>query len=70
MHLTNGILFGTKVVCSGKKPWVLRKILKHIYAHGILRIFNTILYKTKFQNPQIFRRTHGLFPEQSTLLYR
>jgi hypothetical protein len=36
--------------------------------HGILRIFNTILYKNKFQNPQIFRRTHGLFPEQSAIV--
>jgi hypothetical protein len=36
--------------------------------HGILGIFNNILYKNKFQNPQIFRRTHGPFPEQSTLV--
>jgi hypothetical protein len=37
--------------------------------HGILRVFNTILYKKKFQNPQIFRRTISLFPEHSTLVY-
>jgi hypothetical protein len=36
--------------------------------HGILRIFNTILYKNKFQNAQIFCRTQGLFPEQTTLV--
>jgi hypothetical protein len=35
--------------------------------HGILRVFNTILYKNEFQNPQNFQQTIGLFPEQSTL---
>jgi hypothetical protein len=35
--------------------------------HGILGVFNTILYENKFQNPQIFYQTISLFPEQSTL---
>jgi hypothetical protein len=35
--------------------------------HGILHIFNTILYENEFQNPQIFQQTISLFPEQSTL---
>jgi hypothetical protein len=30
--------------------------------HGILRIFDSMLYKNKFQNPQILRRTHGPLP--------
>jgi hypothetical protein len=37
--------------------------------HWILRVFNTILYKNEFQNPQIFQQTISLFPEQSTLVY-
>jgi hypothetical protein len=38
--------------------------------HGILHVFNTILYENEFQNPQIFPTDHhvSLFPEQSTLL--
>jgi hypothetical protein len=36
--------------------------------HGILQVFNTILYKNEFQNPQIFQQTISLFPEQSTLV--
>jgi hypothetical protein len=36
--------------------------------HGILHVFNTILYENLFQNPQIFQQTISLFPEQSTLL--
>jgi hypothetical protein len=35
--------------------------------HGILRVFNTILYENEFQNPQIFQQTISLFPEHSTL---
>jgi hypothetical protein len=35
--------------------------------HGILRVFNTILYENEFQNPQIFQQTISLFHEQSTL---
>jgi hypothetical protein len=35
--------------------------------HGILHVFNTILYENKFQNPQNFQQTISLFPEQSTL---
>jgi hypothetical protein len=36
--------------------------------HGILHVFNTILYEYEFQNPQIFQQTISLFPEQSTLV--
>jgi hypothetical protein len=36
--------------------------------HGIIRVFNTILYENEFQNPQIFQQTISLFPEQSTLV--
>jgi hypothetical protein len=35
--------------------------------HGILRVFNSILYENEFQNPQIFQQTISLFPEHSTL---
>jgi hypothetical protein len=35
--------------------------------HGILGVFNSILYKNEIQNPQIFQQTISLFPEQSTL---
>jgi hypothetical protein len=35
--------------------------------HGILRVCNPILYKSEFQNPQIFQQTISLFPEHSTL---
>jgi hypothetical protein len=35
--------------------------------HGILHVFNTILYENEFQNPQIFQQTISLFPEHSTL---
>jgi hypothetical protein len=35
--------------------------------HGILGVFNNILYENEFQNPQIFQQTISLFPEQSTL---
>jgi hypothetical protein len=35
--------------------------------HGILHVFNTILYENEFQNPQIFQQTISLFPEQPTL---
>jgi hypothetical protein len=30
--------------------------------HGILRVFNTILYKIEFQSPPIFQQTISLFP--------
>jgi hypothetical protein len=36
--------------------------------HGILHVFNTILYENEFQNPQIFQQTINLFPEHSTLV--
>jgi hypothetical protein len=36
--------------------------------HGILGVFNTILYENEFQNPQIFQQTISLFPEHSTLV--
>jgi hypothetical protein len=36
--------------------------------HGILHVFNTILYENEFQNPQIFQQTISLFHEQSTLV--
>jgi hypothetical protein len=36
--------------------------------HGILHVFNTIIYKKEFQNPQIFQQTIRLFPKQSTLV--
>jgi hypothetical protein len=36
--------------------------------HGILRVFNTILYENEFQNPQMFQQTISLFPEHSTLI--
>jgi hypothetical protein len=35
--------------------------------HGILGVFNTILYENEFQNHQIFQQTISLLPEQSTL---
>jgi hypothetical protein len=35
--------------------------------HGILHVFNTILYENEFHNPQIFQQTISLFPEKSTL---
>jgi hypothetical protein len=28
--------------------------------HGILHVFNTILYENEFQNPQIFQQTIAL----------
>jgi hypothetical protein len=34
--------------------------------HGILGVFNTILYENEFQNPQIFQQTISLFPKHST----
>jgi hypothetical protein len=36
--------------------------------HGILGVFNTILYENEFQIPQIFQQTISPFPEQSTLV--
>jgi hypothetical protein len=36
--------------------------------HGILHVFNTILYENEIQNPQMFKQTISLFPEQSTLV--
>jgi hypothetical protein len=36
--------------------------------HGILHVFNTILYENEIQNPQIFQQTITLSPEQSTLI--
>jgi hypothetical protein len=37
--------------------------------HGILKVFNTILYENEFQNPQNFQQTFSPFPEHSTLEY-
>jgi hypothetical protein len=37
---------------------------------GIFHVFNTILFKNEFQNPQIFQQTISLFPEQSTIALR
>jgi hypothetical protein len=34
--------------------------------HGILKVFNPILYENEFQNPQI-QQTISRFPEHSTL---
>jgi hypothetical protein len=39
-----------------------------VVPHGILLVFNTILYENEFQNPQIFQQTISLFPEHSTLV--
>jgi hypothetical protein len=36
--------------------------------HGILRVLINLLDENVFQNPQIFRKTLRLFPEQSTLV--
>jgi hypothetical protein len=36
--------------------------------HGILGVFNTILYENEVQKPQIFQQTISLFPEQSALV--
>jgi hypothetical protein len=50
-----------------------RKIPPHIAAqlhgvpHGILRVFNTILYENEFQNHQIFHLHVRFSPERSTL---
>jgi hypothetical protein len=35
---------------------------------NLSRVFNTILYKSEFQDPQIFQQTISLFPEHSTLV--
>jgi hypothetical protein len=35
--------------------------------HEILRVFINLFDENVFQNPQIFRNTLRLFPEQSTL---
>jgi hypothetical protein len=35
--------------------------------HGILRVFNTILYENEFQNPQNFHLHVRFSPERSTL---
>jgi hypothetical protein len=35
--------------------------------HGILRVFNTILYKNEFQTPKLFPTQVSLSPEHSTL---
>jgi hypothetical protein len=39
----------------------------HGVPRGILHGVINVLDKNVFQNPQILRRTHGLFPEQTTL---
>jgi hypothetical protein len=41
-----------------------------VVLHGIIRVFNTILYENEFQNPQIFQQTISLFLEYSTLASR
>jgi hypothetical protein len=45
-----------------KTPKIPRGQL-YVVPHGILRVFNTILYENEFQNPQIFQQTISLFPE-------
>jgi hypothetical protein len=40
----------------------------YMLPHGILRVFNTILYENEFQNPQIFQQTISVF-FPSNLLY-
>jgi hypothetical protein len=35
--------------------------------HGILEVFNAILYENEFQNPQIFHQRVRFSPERSTL---
>jgi hypothetical protein len=36
--------------------------------HGILLVFNTILYEIEFQNPQVFHQHLRFSPERSTLV--
>jgi hypothetical protein len=39
--------------------------------HGILHVFNTILYENEFLNPQMsVQQTISCFPEHSTLVRR
>jgi hypothetical protein len=62
--------FSYKIVLKTCKiPWGNPYSWGQLYGvpHGISRVFNTILYKNEFQNPQIFQQTISLFPEQSTL---
>jgi hypothetical protein len=40
----------------------------HGVPRGILRVFINVLDEIVFQNSQILRRTHGFFPEQTTLV--
>jgi hypothetical protein len=63
----------TKVECSGKRRVKFLEathIVGQLYGvpHGILKVFNTILYENEFQNPQIFQHTISLSPEQCNLL--
>jgi hypothetical protein len=54
---------------QSKQRRVLSISRRSVYGlpHGILHVFNTIIYENEFQNPQIFQQTISLFPEQSTL---
>jgi hypothetical protein len=38
----------------------------HGVTHGILQVFNTILYKNEFQNPQSFHQPVTFSPKRST----
>jgi hypothetical protein len=38
-----------------KAPHIVRQL--YGVPHGILRVFNPILYKSDYQNPQIFQQT-------------
>jgi hypothetical protein len=71
-------LIVTKVDCSRKRPWVLRKISEFVkfheaphvssfpiiygVPHEILWVFINVLDESGFQNPKIFRRTDARAP--------
>jgi hypothetical protein len=63
------LIFVTNSVKRHVKFHEATLIVKQLYGvpHGILKVFNTILYENEFQNPQIFQQTISLFPEQSIL---
>jgi hypothetical protein len=53
---------------DGRTLEITTIVLLYVLPHGILHVFNTILYENEIQNPQIFQQTISLFPEQSTLV--
>jgi hypothetical protein len=75
-----GLVVATTTSRRDNKDQMIRPLIFHeapctvaqLYGlpHGILHVFNTILYENEFQNPQIFQQTISLFPEQSTLVLR